>query len=90
MVPDHLIEELTWACHESLAHPGAYKCYLTLREDFIWTNKMCIRDRVYLVNEYAAEQKSVYIVTTDSLIDVYKRQHCIITPEDWRPQEEMV
>ena len=38
MVPDHLIEKLTWACHESLAHAGAYKCYLTLREDFIWTN----------------------------------------------------
>lgn len=38
MIPDHLIEGLTWACHEELAHVSAYKCYLALREDFIWEN----------------------------------------------------
>ena len=34
MVPDDLVEDLTLACHESLAHAGAYKCYLAMREDF--------------------------------------------------------
>lgn len=38
MVPDNIVEDLTWACHESLAHACSYKCYLTLREDFIWMN----------------------------------------------------
>lgn len=40
MVPDGLVEELTWACHESLAHAGPYKCFLALREDFIWINML--------------------------------------------------
>ena len=35
MVPDDLVEDLTWACNESLAHAGAYKCYLAMREDFV-------------------------------------------------------
>jgi hypothetical protein len=38
MVPQQMVEEITWACHESLAHAGAYRCYLVLREDFIWNN----------------------------------------------------
>ena len=33
MVPDELVEDLTWACHESLAHAGAHKCYLAMRQD---------------------------------------------------------
>lgn len=38
MKPDYLVEDLTWTCHESLAHAGAYKCYLAMREDFVWMN----------------------------------------------------
>ncbi|MFP3031746.1 MAG: integrase, partial [Wolbachia sp.] len=40
MVPDELVEELTWACHESLVHAGPYKCFLALHEDFIWINML--------------------------------------------------
>ena len=36
MIKDHTIEDMTWACHESVAHASAYKYYLTLREDVIW------------------------------------------------------
>ena len=28
MVPDAMVEDLTWMCHESLAHAGPYKCCL--------------------------------------------------------------
>ena len=38
MVPGAMVEDLTWTCHESLAHAGAYKCYLAMREDFVWLN----------------------------------------------------
>ena len=38
MVPDELVEDLTWACHESFAHAGPYKCYLAMHEDFVWLN----------------------------------------------------
>ena len=35
---DDLVEDLTWACHESHAHAGAYKCYLGMRDDFVCLN----------------------------------------------------
>jgi hypothetical protein len=38
VLPQHLLEEVTWACHESLAHAGAYRCYLALKEDFVCNN----------------------------------------------------
>lgn len=38
MLPQQLLEPITWACHESLAHVGPYRCYLALREDFICNN----------------------------------------------------
>ena len=35
---EHLIDEILWFCHTSLPHAGAYRCYLVLREDFIWNS----------------------------------------------------
>lgn len=38
VMPNDLLSEVTWACHESLGHAGPYRCYLALREDFICNN----------------------------------------------------
>lgn len=40
MLPQQLLEDITWACHESLAHVGPYRCYLVLKEDFVCNNMM--------------------------------------------------
>lgn len=38
VLPNELLPELTWACHESLGHAGPYRCFLAIREDFICNN----------------------------------------------------
>lgn len=38
LLPHHLVEELTWACHLSQAHVGPYRCYLAMKEDFVCNN----------------------------------------------------
>ena len=38
VLPSSMLESITWACHESLAHAGPYRCYLALKEDFVCNN----------------------------------------------------
>lgn len=38
VMPECMIDTLVEAAHLSLGHAGPYKCYLALREDFIWNN----------------------------------------------------
>lgn len=38
ILPNTMLKQLKWACHESLAHTGPYRCYIAMREYFICKN----------------------------------------------------
>lgn len=40
LLPQHMLPEITWACHESLAHAGAHRTYLVMMETFVCNNMM--------------------------------------------------